>query len=664
MIGFSRLLLSVILAALTIALMVWGLPIAQPISAQAQGDDVVLTDWGLVRGFQAGETYAFLGIPFAAPPVGELRWQPPADPQPWVGELQATTFGASCPQWDDDAEVVIGAEDCLTLNVWKPITATHGDKLPVMVFIHGGGNVHGSASKPLYDGQLIAERGGVVVVTLQYRLGALGFLVHPGLAAESGYGGSGNYGLMDQVKALEWVQNHIRDFGGDPGRVLLFGESGGAEDTCMLLASPLADGLFSRALMQSGGCVAKTAAERSTEGVVFAEAAGCGSEPDPILCLRRQLTTTLVTAIDTTPIIDGLVTQAFGSNVDGYVLSQSPYDALALGEHNPVSFVVGSNADEMLPMSPAMSDTVYRLLVHAMLDPIRLGAGAEALALYPVGSEPGEYPTAQQAYGALVSDGQFTCPARRIVRLTATSQDEPVYRYFFTRVLDSPLYEPMGSFHGLELPYVFQHVADLQYYSPKPEDIVLEEAILGYWTRFAATGDPYGVGAASWPQYTPATDTYLELGTQIVDRAGLRSEKCDFWDGIATPSFAVRIATSIAVVRPGDTLTYTTTLVNSGGNAGGVVISHTLDSHTTFLWASDGGVYNAGVLTWEVGAFSATQRITRNLVVRVDEITDGVQLANSVQVVSTEGITASEMITTPLLTFDWSVYLPYLIRDR
>lgn len=658
----SRLLLCLIFAALAIAWMVWSLSVVRPMPVSATRGDVVQTEWGLVRGFQSGDTYAFLGIPFAAPPLGDLRWRPPVDPQPWADELDAAAFGPACPQWDDDAGVVIGAEDCLTLNVWTPIAATPGSDLPVMVFMHGGGNVQGSAANPLYDGQLLAERGDAVIVTLQYRLGALGFLVHPGLAAESGYGGSGNYGLMDQIKALDWVQHNIRNFGGDPTQVLLFGESGGAQDTCMLLTSPLASGLFSQALMQSGGCLAKPASERSAEGVAFTEAAGCGSDPEPLLCLRSQTTTTLVTAIDTTPITRGLVTQAFGPNVDGYVLLQSPYNVLALGEHNAVPFVVGSNADEMLPLSPVMSEAAYNLLVHAMLDPIRLGAGAEALALYPVGGGPGEYPTAQQAYGALVSDGQFTCPTRRIARLAVASQDAPVYRYFFTRVLDSPLYESLGSFHGLELWYVFQHVADLQYYMPKAEDTALEAAMLGYWTRFAATGVPNDDGAVAWPLYAAATDPYLALGAEIVVGTGVRPEKCDFWDGLADPSFALRMTTSAAAVQPGDKLTYTLKLVNGGGNAGGLVISNTLDSDVSFLWASDDGLYDSGVLTWDVGAFSATQRITRSLVVTVGDVPGGALLVNRVWIASSEAVTATETVMTLVKILDWHSYLPFIIK--
>jgi para-nitrobenzyl esterase len=195
----------------------------------AQGGALVQTEWGWVHGIATDTTNAFWGIPFAAPPIGALRWHPPVDPEPWHGELMTTAFSPACPQWDEETAAVIGDEDCLYLNVWTPLTATPSSALPVLVFLHGGGNVQGAASTIrqsiyLYEGYNLANYGDAVVVTPQYRLGALGFLVHPGLNAENDWAGSGNYGLLDQIKALEWVQHNIGNFGGDPTRVLLFGD--------------------------------------------------------------------------------------------------------------------------------------------------------------------------------------------------------------------------------------------------------------------------------------------------------------------------------------------------------------------------------------------------------------------------------------------------------
>lgn len=670
MIRLARLLISFTFAMLGVFLVVQFLAADHTSSVTAPGSDLVQTTWGPVRGFQSGETYAFLGIPYAAPPLGELRWQPPADPQPWTDELSATAFPPACPQWNDEETAVIGREDCLYLNVWTPITATPGADLPVLVFIHGGGNVKGHTAKEvngarLYDGRYLSARNDVVVVTLQYRLGALGFLVHPDLIAESDYGGAGNYGLMDQIQALTWVQDNITAFGGDPAQVLLFGESGGAENTCMLLASPLAEGLFSRALMQSGGCVAKTAAERAAEGTAFAAAAACGEAADTLLCLRQTLTTTLVTAIDTTPIISGVVSQTFGSNVDGYVLPHSPLVALALGAHNHVPFVIGSNADEMLPLAPPLTENAYILLVHAMLNPFRPGAGSEALALYAVGDEPGAYPTARQAYAALVTDGQFTCPARRITRLAARSQTEPVYRYFFSQSLSAFPYNLMGAFHGLELFFVFQQMENITDYAPTAEDLALQAAMGDYWTQFAASGDPTSHDRASWPIYDAGEESYLELGAPLITGTHLRAEKCDFWDSIARPHLGLAMEASATAVAPGDLLTYTITLANGGGLADGVVLSSTLDGRTHFVRASAGGVNENGAVTWALDSFSSTRRSAYNLTVRVGEAPTGAQLTSTAWVTSTQGASATTAVTVTVSDTapNYPAYLPVITNN-
>lgn len=662
-----RLLTSPTLALVLVILGTWFFNTTYHPGVSAQASDLVQTEWGPVRGFQSGDVYAFLGIPFAEPPVGDLRWRPPIDPQPWVNELDVSSFSPVCPQWDSDAEVVIGEEDCLYLNVWTPISATPGADLPVMVFVHGGANVQGATSVErlgiqYLDGRNLAEGGNVVVVSMEYRLGALGFLVHPGLDAESAHGGSGNYGLLDQIKALEWVQHNISNFGGDPDTVLLFGQSAGALDACMLLASPVASGLFERVLMESGTCDALDAAVRSAEGLVFAEAAGCGGAPDPVVCLRGLTTTTLVTAVDTDPFSTSENAMTFGPNVDGYLLPVPPVNQLALGDHHQVPFMIGSNADEALVFAPSMPTLLYIILVHSLLDPIQEGAGNEALSLYHVGSGPGDYPDAQHAFGDLLTDWQFTCPSRRVARLVAPSQADPVYRYFFTQVLDSETYESLGSFHALELFYAFQHISNIPDYTPTTDDLALEGAMSGYWTRFAGTGDPNGDGAESWPTYQPDSDPYLDLGASIASGAGVRTEKCDFWDTLLLPQWALRLEALPAQVMPGDTLTYTLTLVNSGGNADGVVIETTLDEDATFILASDMGVHNQGVVTWDVGALSASQRLTRTLVVMVNESPLDNLLVNTTQVTSNQGVSGSEVIETPIVAYRGIIYLPFIHR--
>jgi len=514
-----------------VALVLVGMPL------WAQNGPVVETSQGAVQGSSSGGVEAFLGIPFAAPPVGELRWRPPQAPAPWTGERDATEWPPPCPQEADDG-TVIGEEDCLYLNVWTPQGAAPGS-LPVMFFIHGGGNTQGSSSvvvagDHLYEGDVLAARGQVVVVTIQYRLGPLGFLVHPALDAESPRGVSGNYGLLDQQAALRWVRDNIAAFGGDPGRVLVFGESAGATDTFMQLVSPLAAGLFSRALMESGGNRAKPLADRAREGRAFAEAAGCpgGEESSP--CLRALTAVELVLAtgrVDSGGVITGgLVSSYFGPAVDGWVLTEDPGRALSEGRFNHVPYVVGSNGDEMRKYVPELDEAAYEALVRSLLAPWGEAAVERALELYPVG--PGGYATPTDAYTALVSDPQFVCPVRRFASAAARSQSEPVYRYFFTHALSGTFYSRYGAFHGLELFFVFQRLGKMTWYIPRTADLELERAVLELWTSFGATGDPTVAGGPSWPAYEPGRDLYLRLDKPLETGDGVRTEKCDFWDSL------------------------------------------------------------------------------------------------------------------------------------
>ena len=274
-----------------------GVPGTECPAAGAAEPGLVPTSSGWVRGSTTDTgTWSFRGIPYAAAPVGDLRFRPPAPAACAPTEIAATDFGAMCPQFEGEEEGIatgriVGDEDCLTLNVWTP--PDYGERtsaLPVLFFIHGGGNTAGSSSKrvggqAMYDGERLAASNEAVVVTINYRLGPLGYLTLPSLAAESEHASAGNYGLLDQIAALAWVRDNIGAFGGDPARVLVFGESGGAVDTCMMVATPLAAGLFSAALMESGACAAQSGAERQSQGAELAAAAGCDGA-DEVACLR------------------------------------------------------------------------------------------------------------------------------------------------------------------------------------------------------------------------------------------------------------------------------------------------------------------------------------------------------------------------------------------
>ncbi len=504
---------------------------------------LVVTDFGAVQGSVVNGTYAFLGVPYAAPPLGALRWQPPQDPVCWETTRQATTFTAGCIQkhFDQfsDAYTIEGSEDCLHLNVWTP-AHYNGASRPVMVFIHGGGNQQGAASQEtagaiLYDGAKLAERGDVVVVTIDYRLGPLGYLAHPALVDSGGH--YGNWGLLDQIKALQWVNKHIARFGGDPARVLVFGESGGAVDTCMLLVSPLADGLFSRAAMESGACVAKTLSTREVDSAGYIADLGCDTAPDTKACLQALDGAALVTP-EQKPINAGLVTQTFGPAVDGWVLPIDPLTALQEGNFNHVPFVIGSNSDETAISVPP--NTVNRTMVLALFAVVPEPTRSELLAIYDPGAGVSltiPSPEARASFIRVTTDAQFTCQARRVAMRAAQAagQTQPVYRYHFTHRLSGTLGDNYGAYHGFELFYVFQTIEDSSF-APllTANDTAVEAHMLGYWTRFAASGDPNDTTAVAWPAYNN-TDPYLTLAATPVASAGLLTQACDLWDVVTAP---------------------------------------------------------------------------------------------------------------------------------
>lgn len=494
---------------------------------------VVLTERGPVGGVVAGSTWAYRGIPYAAPPVGDLRFRPPAAHACWQDTLPAHDYGAKCLQLDAN-NAVVGSEDCLTVNVWAPASATPDAPKPVLFFIHGGGNVEGSASQeivpgaPTYDGQALAEAREVVVVTIQYRVQAAGWLTLPELSAESAQHASGNYGTLDQLFALGWVQRNIARFGGDPARVLLFGESAGAVNTCAVLSSPLAQGLFSSALMESGACVAMTQADAEAFGQTIAQATGCQGNADVPACLRALSAEALVKAVPAGVDLAGKQS-SYQPHVDDWVLPLAPLDALAAGSHHHVPLVVGVNRDETGKSIGAMTDASYQAAVLKMAGGIQALAD-QILAQYPVSA----YAGPRAAYVAVTSDAKFICNARKIARAAAQGQTEPVYRYFFTHTLEngSAATKAFGAFHGEELLFVFDKLSTGGY-QPSAGETALAQAMGGYWSRLAAGGDPNGDGAVAWPRYDAVKDSYLGLDDTIAAGEGVRTAQCDFWDGLS-----------------------------------------------------------------------------------------------------------------------------------
>ncbi|MEO0322776.1 MAG: carboxylesterase family protein [Myxococcota bacterium] len=495
---------------------------------------LVTTSVGDIQGIEDGDgAWQFLGIPFAEAPVGDLRWRAPVKPgcleeQPFV----ADAFGPACPQLGEDG--VVGDEDCLQLNIWTPADYTAEAKLPVLFFIHGGANILGSASqgfgpgRPAYTGRFLAETEDVVVVTVQYRLGPLGFLALPELSSESENDASGHYAPLDHIAALEWVRDNVSRFGGDPERVLLFGQSAGAINVCTLVASPLARNLFSSALMQSGLCTGEPLAE-AEEGFgasvdVFEE---CRDATDRLACLRALPAERIVAAIPGT--IEEL---AYGPVVDGYVLPDSPLALIARGEHNDVPFVLGSTADEMA------SETIFSLEVetaaeYEALIAAEFGAFGEdtvatILELYPVE----DYATPQEALIQVYTDRAFTRGTRTLARAASGASSSPVYRYLFSKTTQSVM-GTIPARHGIDLLYVFDVLGTIPVFPTTPADQRVADAMVASWSALARSGDPNASAlGARWEAYDAARDDFVDFGATVSAGEGIRREKCDFWDSL------------------------------------------------------------------------------------------------------------------------------------
>ncbi len=509
-----------------------------------RGEGLVATTQGWAQGRRAGEGWSFLQIPYVAPPVGELRWKPPQPAACWEGIRMADTWGPVCPQ--KEVGGVIGEEDCLHLNIWTPSDGTPDPSpgRPVMVFIHGGGNLVGSAVQSLgsgdahtYDGRYLSARGDVVVVTLNYRLGALGFLAHPDLNAESPHGVSGNYASLDQIAALTWVKDNISAFGGDPSRVMVFGESAGSVNTCVMLSSPLAEGLFSSALMQSANCAARPLETVMQDGERAVSISGCGDTEDVVACMRELDALELVEGLPTAvglgpgqPTGDERIT--LGLNYDGWVLPEHPNAIIASGEHNDVPLVIGSNSDEMA------STTINRIMVNTeeeyeatvnlifgLLVPDSTDRIVEA---YPAA----DYESPNDALIQVLTDSFFTCGTRAQAALVTESQASPVYRYFFSRRPELRNGDGRAQ-HGIELVYVFGTLVDIPFYNPADGDLKVSEDMMDLWISVARDGQP--MDSANWEAYEVERDNALEIAVPLATLEGVRTNKCDLWDGLFPP---------------------------------------------------------------------------------------------------------------------------------
>ena len=458
---------------------------------------------GVIEGAVAGDVTAYLGIPFAAPPVGNLRWRAPQPVAHWDGVRQATAFAPACLQtgvsMPGEAPPVT-SEDCLYLNVWSPVERG-AERLPVIVWIHGGGWTNGATAMPLYSGANLAKRG-VVFVSVAYRLGPLGFLAHPELSAEAG--SSGNYGLMDQVAALTWVKDNIAAFGGDPARVTIAGQSAGAMSVSLLMASPKGAGLFQRAIGQSGGVFEPLQlapgymlANAEKDGVAYAASVGASSLAE----LR---------GVAPDELLGGEAASVSHPVIEPRVLPRSPYEAYAAGQVNDVPVLVGSNAHEgnsLANLGPVTAATFSDELKRTWGDlPPPLGAA------YPFATDA----EAKQARSDFERDLRFGWDMWAWARLQAKAGKAAFY-YRFDRAPPFParsVREHWGAAHFSELWYMFDNLA--------PEDgawtaadRTLADRMASYWVNFARTGDPNGAGLPAWPAFTDKSGKALVLGEDV-----------------------------------------------------------------------------------------------------------------------------------------------------
>jgi para-nitrobenzyl esterase len=497
--------LTLVLAA-AVVLMTSAVPTTA--SAADEGDHgrgvVVATDKGLVRGTVKGQLREFLGIPYAAPPVGDLRWLPAREHMRWRDVLDATRFGSPCPQLEGLFASPSTNEDCLFLNVYTPLRDDRSERLPVMFWIHGGGLSIGAGSQ--YDpAPLVAH--GVVVVTINYRLGALGFLAHQALAAGPS-GPSGNYGLTDQQAALRWSQQNISRFGGDPRNLTIFGESAGGLSVHAQLASPLAKGLFAKAISESGAytMVEASLSEAEAAGSQYSASVGCGGQTAS--CLRKVPVSTLLA--NQPPFYD--------PNIDGRVLTQSIGPALASGQFNRVPVIEGSNHDEWRlfvavdeliaghPLAPADYEAAIQRTFPAISASL---AHRLATVDYPLSSYGGN---PSIALGALGTDVAFACGAGSASR--SLSAFVRTYQYEFNDP-NAPLIFgipkvsfPLGAYHGSEVEYLFK----VQTATPLAADQQrLSAAMTRYWTQFAKTGSPNSRATPVWPAYTAERQRFQSL---------------------------------------------------------------------------------------------------------------------------------------------------------
>jgi para-nitrobenzyl esterase len=518
--------------------------LAAPATAQIQAGTLITLDDGMVQGQINNDAREFLGIPYAAPPVGPLRWRPPAPVDPWIDPLDATVWPGSCPQGGGIVGTPSTNEDCLYLNVWTPEPAP-AEPLPVMVWIHGGGNTTGSVSdlvpfppyeaERLYDANVLSSEQNVVVVTINYRLGVFGFFGHPDLIGEDeDYPYAGNQGLLDQRQALEWVRDNILAFGGDPDKVTIFGESAGSWNVCAHVVSPMSAGLFHRAISQSGGCSvgARTLDQSQAAAAAVSVAVGCDAEIDELACLRATDVSDLL-ANQGAGEDDGSSVPNLSISIDGGFMPDNPKDIFDSGEFSRVPYLLGANKDEgtlfFVDSDPVETDEEYQAELFG-----RFGDFAAVVeATYPASF----FPNPQEALVRVFGDAALVCPTYDVAgRVSAAKSQKTAegvrlkraktYAYIFAREIPVAAISllDLRAFHGAELAYVFGSIE-----SPTPTDNAIRQAIQSYWASFADKGKPTARKQPGWGKFKTKSWKQVLFNSQITKQKGFRQSVCEFW---------------------------------------------------------------------------------------------------------------------------------------
>jgi para-nitrobenzyl esterase len=487
---------------------------------------VVTLETGKIAGFNTSSGLrAYLGIPYASPPVGNLRWRSPSPPSTWEGTRFATQFGKACPQPSEVAQ----SEDCLYLNIWSPLQKKN-ELTSVMVWIHGGGFSFDSSTSKLYDGENLAKKG-VIVVTFDYRLGALGFLGHPFLSGESTEGVSGNYGLLDQVAVLKWVKRNIAAFGGDFERVTIFGESAGGESITDLMVSPLAKGLFQRAIAESGAAgnyrqlrsLSGGLEPLESIGIRAANSLGCTDLRNQIECLRSKPPDEIVKK--TQPGNSDMI--QFAPVTDGVVLPNDPAIIFQEGKQMDVPLLAGITRDEAA-LNPVIGNiktvSTYQQYLRGCF-PKNWDA---VWRVFEASSD-------SRVHDVMVRLLTVDLMARRVrgMMRDMKSVQSPAYLYLFSRVPPFAAEKGWGAFHSLDVYYVFKQLMDIIPGAYALQDFSLADKMQTYWTQFATDGIPHGGDQITWPIFNrDDSERYLELGDQVTSRIGFYSTESELLDRI------------------------------------------------------------------------------------------------------------------------------------